>query len=294
MATNIKFSVIIPTFQRNELLAQCLTQLLNQEVNDQYEVIVSDDSPSGIAQKMIETEFSWVKWIKGPGRGPAVNRNSAVHYAIGEWLVFTDDDCLPDSSWLKEYANAAKNYPKNKVFEGRTYTDRPKKAFNEISPVNENGGDMPSCNFMIQKNLFLEINGFDENFEFYFEDMDLCYRLKKTGNYPLFIRNAGVCHPWRKANALWFWKNRKTYVNSYWRFIVKDEQLFKSHSPLFFLKQLLRDFLFDTLPNCYKYRAKGIIFHFAHRAVHMELFFKRIFFSWAPFNEIPEKIKTSS
>lgn len=292
----INFSVIVPTFQRNKLLAQCLNRLSNenQGITDQYEVIVSDDSLLDVAKEMVETEFPWVKWIKGPGKGPAANRNSAVNYALGEWLIFTDDDCLPDSSWLNAYKTAIINYPENQVFEGRTYSDRPKKAFNEISPVNESGGIMPSCNFMIQKKLFLQIKGFDENFKFYFEDMDLYYRIKKTANYPVFVKKASVCHPWRKANSLQFWKNRKFYVDSYWLFITKDEKLLKSHSALFFLKQFVKDLIFDTLLNCYKYRSTGIIYNLAHRVVHLELFLKRIRFSPKRVKEIPEKIKISS
>lgn len=58
----------------------------------------------------------------------------------GEWLVFTDDDCLPDPQWLLAYYDGIKKDPKCKVFEGRTYVDRPRQSLAEIAPANDTGG----------------------------------------------------------------------------------------------------------------------------------------------------------
>ncbi|MFM6224388.1 MAG: glycosyltransferase family 2 protein, partial [Dolichospermum sp.] len=75
----IKFSVIIPTYHRNDLLAKCLDCLapgMQTLPADQYEVIVSDDGYQSTAQEMIEQNYPWVKWVAGPGKGPAANRNN--------------------------------------------------------------------------------------------------------------------------------------------------------------------------------------------------------------------------
>ena len=62
---------------------------------DQAEVIVSDDSKQCIAKELIQEKYSWVKWIEGPKKGPAANRNNGAKYATGDWFIFIDDDCEP-------------------------------------------------------------------------------------------------------------------------------------------------------------------------------------------------------
>ena len=38
--------------------------------------------------------------------GPAGNRNAGVKRAIGEWIIFLDDDCVAQGGFLEAYANA--------------------------------------------------------------------------------------------------------------------------------------------------------------------------------------------
>ncbi|MFM6530798.1 MAG: glycosyltransferase family 2 protein, partial [Dolichospermum sp.] len=77
---------------------------LFQRLNNQ-----GDDGYQSTAQEMIEQNYPWVKWVAGPGKGPAANRNNGAKYATGEWLAFTDDDCLPDPQWLASYGEAIAN-----------------------------------------------------------------------------------------------------------------------------------------------------------------------------------------
>src|SRR5665213_3286620 len=102
----MKFSVIIPTCNRNDLLRKCLDLLApsNQTI-DNYEIIVTDDSKDGIAKDLIKQDYPWVCWVEGPKRGPAANRNNGAKTANGDWLVFIDDDCLPDKNVLNCYKN---------------------------------------------------------------------------------------------------------------------------------------------------------------------------------------------
>jgi len=106
--------------------------------------------------------------------------------------------------------------------------------------------------------------------------MDFSYRIKSLGFSTLFLPKAAVCHPWRKVDAISFWKNRKFYKESYWKFIIKDEELFRSHNSLFFLKQFTKDLVFDTFKNLFRYRAKGLIYNLSHRMIHLELFFRTL------------------
>ena len=200
-------SVIIPTCNRNDLLRKCLdclAQPVQQLTTDSYEVIVTDDSKNNIARKLVEEEFPWARWVEGPKRGPAANRNTGAKLAQGDWLVFIDDDCLPAYNLLAVYSRAMLQHKHYQVFEGCTLADRPKRSFIEESPINDGGGYLWSCNFMIQKRFFFDsLNGFDEQFPYpAMEDVDLNYRILKTGAAALFVKDALVVHPWREQNKM--------------------------------------------------------------------------------------------
>ena len=51
-------------------------------------------------ERFLAQQYPWVSWGRGPRRGPAANRNAGALRARGEWLAFTDDDCVPDPNWL--------------------------------------------------------------------------------------------------------------------------------------------------------------------------------------------------
>jgi len=223
------FSVIIPTYKRPDLLAKCLEQLApgvqkgmrlvgtNDRRNSSggpdsgsapiYEVIVTDDSPDSSFNAELTERFPKFKWLEGPRRGPAANRNNGANQATGKWLVFTDDDCLPSSGWLAAYATHAANHA---ILEGRTIADRPRRRLDEESPINETGGKLWSCNFAIQKKLFQFIGGFDESFPYAaMEDIDFRLRLEKAEQTARFVSSAVVVHPWRKKKGLTYLKKRR-------------------------------------------------------------------------------------
>lgn len=195
----MKFSVIIPTCNRNDLLSSCLEllQKRNQTYSGDYEIIVSDDSKDNGAKSFIQNEFPWVKWVEGPKAGPAANRNNGAKLAVGEWLVFTDDDCLPQKNWLLSYDHSISMNSSGLVFEGKTMADRDRERFNEVSPINMTGNKLWSCNFAINKLFFIKLNGFDEGFPYAaMEDVDFYYRVIAKSAL-IFVQEALVIHPWR-------------------------------------------------------------------------------------------------
>jgi len=253
------FSVIIPTYHRNDLLAKCLDCLapgVQTLPPEQYEVIITDDGSQTTAEEMIRDRYPWVKWVAGPRQGPAANRNNGARYAKGEWLVFTDDDCLPDPQWLEAYGKAVVTEPSCRVFEGRTYVDRPRRTLAEISPANESGGYLWSCNFAIQQQLFESISGFDERFPYAaMEDMDLRQRLTKAGYQFSFIKTASVCHPWKPKGG---WQKLKQYHESILIYLsIHPEESVQINSQYYLLSNL-RIFVKVTLPGLLQFRGSGI------------------------------------
>ncbi len=243
------FSVIVPTYHRNDLLAKCLDCLSpDRQILpiDQYEVIVTDDGSQTTAAAMIQEFYPWVKWVAGSGKGPAANRNNGVKYAQGEWLAFTDDDCLPDPQWLAAYAKAIAVESPCLVFEGRVYVDRPRRSLAETAPTNESGGYLWSCNFAIQRQLFESLGGFDERFPYAaMEDVELRLRLTNCGYLYSFIKAASVCHPWRQKPDYQQIKQRQESILLY--LSIHPQELDNINSKYYvraFLKSIFNNIVF--------------------------------------------------
>jgi GT2 family glycosyltransferase len=197
-------SVIIPTCDRNDLLSKCLDQLdpKNQVIEANYEVIVTDDNKDNKAKKLTEEFYPWVKWIEGPKKGPAANRNNGANHVNGDWLIFIDDDCLPDKNILNCYKDAIINNPDILAFEGAVLPDDWGKLNEDMSecPINTVGGYFWSANICVNRTIFQQIHGFDEKFLIAAqEDQDIYIRiLAKTK--VVFIGEAIVVHPVRRMS----------------------------------------------------------------------------------------------
>ena len=218
--TTAKISVVIPTCHRNDLLALCLDCLapgVQTLPPEQYEVIVTDDGSRSTAKQLVQEKYPWAAWTAGPRRGPAANRNHGAALAQGEWLAFTDDDCLPQPGWLAAFKAALE--PAVFVYEGRTTCRAGVKSPLQQAPINLTGGWLWSCNLFIQAAVFQEMNGFDPNFPHpHMEDVDFRERLKQTHRRFIFAENALVDHPPRRvawgaqrgaaqeSEIMWFYK----------------------------------------------------------------------------------------
>ena len=216
-------SVVIPTRERDELLGQCLSRLApgTQTLDaERYEVIVSDDGDSTTSEAMIRARFPWAIWQRGPRRGPAANRNSGARIARGNYLAFTDDDCVPSAGWLLGYVRSLT--PSYDVYEGRTTCEAGVNSPRFHSPYNLTGGWLWSCNMLVKRELFLTLGGFDESYPHpHMEDADLRERLLESGHAFLFVPDAVVDHPPRRL--AWGWK-LGTYLESEVVFHVRRRQ----------------------------------------------------------------------
>lgn len=277
MLPEVIFSIIIPTCHRNDLLEKCLSKLTPAHQglpSESYEVIVTDDGKKTTAQQLVQRKFAWVRWTEGPGKGPAANRNFGATLAKGQFIVFTDDDCLPDPQWLQAYKRAIEQHPDFKIFEGKTYADTVQISLSQEAPINLKGNKLFSCNLCIEKETFDRLTGFDEDFSFSFEDMEFAHRLKLLNIPSLFVEDASVCHPWRDIgqNA---WKSSMRQSKGICMFVKKHPEVLMNYNSFFFLKRLPAVLYTELLPNLLKYRGKGAkvvlvhSFHYCYMATRL-------------------------
>lgn len=266
----IEYSIVIPAFRRAEMLERCLECLspgsqsgafMANEPNPDpaqsritYEVIVSDDSPDPRDLEAVRARFPWVRWVKGPQRGPASNRNEGARHASGRWLVFTDDDCLPSSEWLLAFSRVESGQP---LLEGKTIADRPRSRLDEEAPINETGGYLWSCNFAILRTCFEDQSGFDEGFPYpAMEDVEFRVRLAEAGINPKFCPEAVVIHPWRRTKGI---THRKRELASWYHFLKLHPDKRPHSLSLHFFHRSFRTLIKVTIPGTFRYSFRGCL-----------------------------------
>jgi GT2 family glycosyltransferase len=200
---------------------------------------------------MIRKTFPWARWMQGPRRGPAANRNFGAASTSGEWLLFLDDDCVPRAGWLEAYANAAAASGEYSVLEGRTSAPGPKTRADHEAPLNPAGGLLWSCNFGIKRQLFLDLGGFDEGFPFSLEDMDLRTRLEKSGWAIKFLPGAWVEHAWRPRRGVHYCFS---LTQSIGRFSAKHPETQSHFAKVWGLKRMIKIVFFEFPCNLVQHR----------------------------------------
>lgn len=200
-------SIVIPTFQRPALLASCLHALANQEFQkNRYEIIVVTDGPDEYTRTMIQQQNILSPSLRVLAlpykKGPAAARNEGWKKAKGTLILFTDDDCVPHPTWIKELFNAYLQQPYAiAAFSGQVVVPCSEKPTDyEKNTAWLEKADFVTANCACTKAALKQINGFDEAFTMAWrEDSDLQFKLIDCGIPIHYIPKAVVTHPVRKA-----------------------------------------------------------------------------------------------
>lgn len=202
---NRDIDIVIPCAGRVDDLLRLLGSLrehcgesLDQRVAS---ITVSDDRHSAALGERLAGSFPAVRYVAGPARGPAANRNHGAGQGRAPWILFLDDDCHAQVDLLAAYAAAQQAHPRAQVIEGAIHAVGPRPNGNHHAPLNTEGGKLWSCNILVERAVFGQVCGFDEEFPFAcMEDCDLNERLRATGAEMAFAPAAAVLHPWRSIS----------------------------------------------------------------------------------------------
>ena len=209
---NICVSVVVPTYKRPELLARCLTALVEQDLDPtSYEIIIVDDAACEETRHEVEC---WAAQIASSGHtlrylpvtgnhGPAIARNVGWRAASSTIIAFTDDDCLPTPGWLRAGVVA---FTKEVVgVSGKLIVPlRHSPTDYELNAAQLANAEFITANCFYRRECLQAVGGFDERFTAAWrEDSDLIFRLTKQYTHGLasfvFAPNAVVVHPIRPA-----------------------------------------------------------------------------------------------
>lgn len=138
-----KISIIIPIFNMDSYLRECLDSVLCQTLKE-IEIICINDGSTDYSQ-MILNEYSWkdprIKVISHSNQGVAYSRNVGMEIASGEFLYFLDpDDWLPDKKVLYDLYEAAK--ANHVLICGGTFTE-----YSANGIINDWTGNLSKYNF---------------------------------------------------------------------------------------------------------------------------------------------------
>ncbi|RMF82162.1 MAG: glycosyltransferase [Chloroflexi bacterium] len=216
MVRELTFSVIIPTYNRPTQLAECLQSFTHLDYPaGEWELIVVNDGGEQSLAALTETLKTSLPLtlIAIDNRGPAGARNAGARLAHGDILAFTDDDCIVDSQWLRQFANCfaehncagfggeTRNpYPDNiPAATWQIYIDYVMQYFRD---VDGNYLLFPSNNVAYRRTVFEALGGFDDSFPLAAaEDLEFGYRLAANGYRQLYCPAAIIWHHHR--NTYW-------------------------------------------------------------------------------------------
>ena len=226
----MKASVIIPAYNAESTIGECLKALEKQSFKD-FEVIVVDDGSkdrTGEAAK----GFKGVKVFSQKNAGPAKARNLGAKNAKGEIIIFTDSDCIPERKWVEEMLKPMED--SEVVGVQGTYKTSQKEIVArliqlEIEQRHEKMAKKKYIDFMgtysagYRRKIFLELGGFDESYPIASgEDAEFSFRVNEAG-YKMIFNIAAVV--WHKHPDN-FWKYLKIKFNrAFWRMkVYKDHK----------------------------------------------------------------------
>lgn len=209
----VKVSVIIPTLNRDKILCDTLSYLLQQEYHF-FEIIVVDQSETHNkeTQDFLKEHEDDLKYFQINERGTTIAKNFGLKQATGEIVLFLDDDIKPVENLIglhvRHYRdqkiggvggrvvvednsmNSAKESVVGQVTkDGRFIDNFSSQTSTEIMTVH-------GCNASFRRNLLEQIHGFDENYtgNAIREETDLSFRIRRLGYRLVFDPQAEVLH----------------------------------------------------------------------------------------------------
>ena len=205
-----RFSVVVPTFQRRDVVVASVAAFGAQDFGEPFEVVVVvDGSTDGTADALraLSPPFP-LAVVEQENRGPAAARNRGAEEARGEFLLFLDDDMEPHPRLLSEHDRShlegadvvvghiplhAESPPS---FLGDAVGAWAERRANQLSAPESRLGlhELLSGQMSLRRDLFRQIGGFDTDFtrggSFGNEDLEFGHRLAQAGRHVVFNPDA--------------------------------------------------------------------------------------------------------
>lgn len=256
---NIDLSIIIVNYNCDAYLGNCIRSVYQHVQGVSFEIIISDNNSTDNSIQHIRQEFPEVVIIEnGKNLGFGAANNAGATVAKGKYLLLLNPDTLLvnnaplllyrsaeekgdtmgccGGNLLDEHmqpANLGGNFPSLfqlfsdigfRFFYRRYYTRKVSLLLTaDTLPQDPYIDCICGADLLIRKSVFEQMQGFDEDYFLYYEDTDLCYRLKEAGYHNHIVPEAKIMHLESVAIA----DNRAEKLNlRKFAFFEKSKQLF--------------------------------------------------------------------
>lgn len=258
-------SVVVLNWNGGELLKKCLESLQKNTEYPDYEVIVVDNGSEDGSQELVRKDFPDIRLIENEKNlGFAKGNNRGIKAGEGEYIFLLNNDTEVTKGWLTELVKVAASdpaigivgcrleYPDGEVQHAGGYVTSAGIAKHYTSGGQREVEYVTGAALLIKKGVIEEIGYLDEKFSpFYFEEMDWCFRAKKSGYKIIYSPNAEIVHhesfsmKKRANNFVYFVKNKnrirlmlihfsktKLFKGAFWEILRLFKSVFKLRTHL--------------------------------------------------------------
>jgi GT2 family glycosyltransferase len=209
-------SVIVLNYNGRRWLAGCLDALATQAGAPPFEVILVDNGSTDGSPALVRTQYPAVRVVdSGANLGFAAGNNLGARQSAGRYLVFLNNDTVPERDWLSRLCAALDERPlcglatsKLVLMDDPSRLDSAGDGYLRAGGAYKRGHGRPSADFgvsrevfgacgaafAIRRELFERLGGFDESFFMVYEDVDLSYRARLAGFRCWYAADAVVRH----------------------------------------------------------------------------------------------------
>ena len=206
-------TVIIASFKSGEKIKKCLNS-----IDRQVKVILVENSNNTDFKKNIEKEFRNVECIlTGDNLGYGKSNNLGLKKANTKYALILNPDATLHSTTLKNFLKTSEEFPEFAIMGPYTEDIKINKEKNysnidkPIKAINVKGFAM-----FLNLSEFKEVGFFDENFFFYFEEIDLCRRLINNGKKIYIVPSIKINHDGGQSHESSINKEMELSRNWHW------------------------------------------------------------------------------
>lgn len=206
-------SIVIPTYQRGDLLRACL-ESVTRHAPEQTEILVVDDASPNHAASNAIADFPMVRLIRREKRGGfAATANTGICEARGDIIELLNDDTEVQAGWAEKairhfedetvgaVAPLVLSWPNgdcidsagDRYYLGGVAAKRGHGATTPPAQAQNVFGASASSAFY-RRSALARVGLFPESFGSYFEDLDLAFRLQRAGYRAVFEPSSRVLH----------------------------------------------------------------------------------------------------
>ena len=244
---DIALSFIVVNRNGEAILPACLDSVFSQEIEEPFEVIVVDDASTDGSLELVRRYFPRARLVVlGKNRGPAAAKNAGAAVARGKVLAFLDNDVVLEKGWARSMLSALESDPlagaaaSHILLEGQgNHLNSTGGLVNLLGYAWERGIYLPdSCTYSlsrevayacsaamaVKRDVFEQLGGFDPDYFYLYEDVDLGWRMNILGYRVMYVPEARVRHRLSATMGLGGRRNEYLSVRNRLYTLLKDTE----------------------------------------------------------------------